>query len=262
MAGLYADPVVYDILYTPGTAAEVDALERIERRFTERPPNPDRLWFEPACGTGRYLRVATRRGRRIAGFDRDVGQLDYARRRLTCPPGHLFKAEMTDFAAAFAAAGLASDDMVFAFNPVNSLRHLTNDDALVRHLRQMTEVAAPGALYIVGLSLVDYDWLFTEEDVWTATRGRCRVTQVVNYLPPEPRTPRARRESVISHLTVTRPRGQEHFDDSYDLHCLDQQQWRRVLRRAEVAHVASCDGTGRPIVDRILPYQFEVLRLG
>ena len=31
MAGLYDDPVVYDILYTPGTAAEVDALGRIER---------------------------------------------------------------------------------------------------------------------------------------------------------------------------------------------------------------------------------------
>jgi len=55
-------------------------------------------------------------------------------------------------------------------------------------------------------------------------------------------------EKVISHLTVTRPGGQDHFDDSYDLHCFDREQWRRVLRRAGVAHVASCDSAGRPAI--------------
>ena len=65
---LYADPTVYDILYTPGTAAEIDALERVERSLAGDRLRPDRLWFEPACGTGRCLRVAAGRGRRVAGF--------------------------------------------------------------------------------------------------------------------------------------------------------------------------------------------------
>ena len=33
---LYADPMVYDILYTPGTAGEVTAFEKLERRFATR----------------------------------------------------------------------------------------------------------------------------------------------------------------------------------------------------------------------------------
>lgn len=259
-AGLYADPMLYDILYTPGTAAEVDVLERVERRYASGPLPAGRLWFEPACGTGRYLRVAARRGRRVAGFDRDESQLDYARRHLPCPSRHLFAAEMTDFADAWRAAGLDRGGCRFAFNPVNSLRHLPSDADLVRHLRQMAAVLAPGALYVVGLSLVDYNWLFPDEDTWVGVRGRCRVTQLVNYLPPEPGTARARRETVISHLTVTRPRGEEHFDDTYDLHCCDERQWRRVLQQAQAERVASCDATGRELAGRIVPYQLEVLR--
>jgi hypothetical protein len=259
-AGLYADPMLYDILYTPGTAAEVDVLERLEGRYASGSPRGNRLWFEPACGTGRYLRVAAGRGRRIAGFDRDEGQLAYARRRLPCPPGHLFAAEMTDFAAGWHQAGLPRTGCQFAFNPVNTLRHLASDAELVRHLCQVAEVLAPGALYVVGLSLVDYDWLFPDEDTWIGVRGGCRVTQLVNYLPPEPGTARARRETVISHLTVARPRGDEHFDDAYDLHCCDEREWQRVLRQARAERVATCDATGRPLDGRIVPYQLEVLR--
>ena len=259
-SSLYADPVIYDILYTPGTAAEVDVLERLEKRYAAGPLRRDRLWFEPACGTGRYLRVAAGRGRQVAGFDRDENQLAYARRRLACPPRRLFAADMADFAAEYGATGLRPGAADFAFNPVNSLRHLESDANFVRHFRQMAPIMAPGGLYVVGISLVDYDWLFAEEDVWAGTRGNCRVEQVVNYLPPEPGTNRSRRETVISHLTVTRPRGEQHFDSSYDLHCCDETQWRRVLRQAGVERVASCDAHGQLLNGRELPYQLEVLR--
>jgi hypothetical protein len=258
--GLYADPVLYDILYTPGTAAEVDALERIERRFSTGRLRADRYWFEPACGTGRYLRVAENRGRKAAGFDRDARQLAYARRRLKGSAHRLFAADMADFAQAFRSARLPRGQVGFAFNPVNSLRHLASDAQLVRHFKQMAQVMASGGLYVVGLSLVDYDHLAPDEDTWVGVRGKCRVTQLVNYLPPQPGTALARTERVISHLTVTRPRGEEHFDATYDLHCLDRQQWRQVLRRTPLQWVASCDATGRPLGDRIASYQLEVLR--
>ncbi len=261
MSGLYADPMLYDILYTPGTAAEVNALERIEKRHTAHALKKNRLWFEPACGSGRYLRVAEGRGRRVAGYDLDEGQLTYARKRLNCPPRHLFAGDMTDFREGLQASGLPTSALKFAFNPVNSLRHLPSDAAFVHHFRQMAEMMAPGALYVVGLSLTDYDWLFDEEDIWEAARGSCKVTQLVNYLQPEPATKRARRETVISHLTVNRPRGEEHFDSTYDLHCCNIKQWRRVLKKAAVEWVASCDGLGNPLGKRILPYQWEVLRL-
>ncbi len=258
--GLYAQPALYDILYTPGTAAEIDALERIEQEHTQHALRRNRLWFEPACGTGRYLRVARGRGRRVAGFDRDERQLAYASGRLDCPSRHLFAADMVDFAVAFGRSGLPSGRITFAFNPVNTLRHLPSDAAFVRHLTQMAGIMAPGSLYVVGLSLVDYELMFPEEDTWSGVRGRCQVSQLVNYLPPEAGTANARRERVISHLTVTRPTGEQHFDDTYDLHCCDRAQWHRLLRRAPVTWVASCDAKGRPLGERTLPYQLEVLR--
>ncbi len=259
-ASLYADPALYDILYTPGTAAEVDALERIERRYANGPLRRNRLWFEPACGTGRYLRVAEGRGRRVAGFDLDERQIAYARGRLRCPARHLFAADMEDFSAAYEQADLPAGGVTFAFNPVNTLRHLGSDAAFARHLTQMADVMAPGGLYIVGLSLVNYDWLFPDEDTWQGTRGRCQVTQLVNYLPPEPGTSNARREQVISHLTVNRPRGEEHFDDCYDLHCCNRRQWRRVLARTPASWLGSCDAFGEVVEDGALAYQLEVLR--
>ena len=239
--GLYADPVLYDILYTPGTAAEVDALERVERRFASGRLPARRLWLEPACGTGRYLRVAAGRGRRCLGFDLDEGQLAYARgRRLRGrgPRPRYFQADMTDF---MAACELKPDSVDFAFNPVNSLRHLSDDRAMLAHFRQMARALKPGGVYVVGISLTDYDWLMPEEDLWEGRRGACQVSQLVNYLPPEPGTHLDRVERVLSHLTVTRPGGVTHHDDSYDLRCYVRAQWQALLKRSDLRHLASCD---------------------
>lgn len=265
--GLYADPALYDILYTPGTAAEIDALERVERALATRPPRPGRLWFEPACGTGRCLRVAARRGRRVAGFDREPAMLAYAAARLaprrraegTAGP-RLFTADLADFADPAARAGLRPGSVDFAFITVNSLRHLGSDRSMLAHFAQVRDLLRPGGLYVVGLSLTDYQWLWPDEDLWTAARGPCRVSQLINWLPPEPGTPLARRERALSHLTVTRPGGTEHLDDAYDLRCYDEGQWRRLVGRSALARVGSFDARGRPLPPGTWPYQLEALR--
>ncbi|MFT5232325.1 MAG: SAM-dependent methyltransferase [Candidatus Krumholzibacteriia bacterium] len=247
---LYASPMLYDILYTPGTAAEVDALERIEKRFVGPELADDRLWLEPACGTGRYLRVAAGRGRTVAGFDRDQSQIDYAQSRLS---GQLFQADMLDFTNTFQIQAAIK----FAFNPVNSIRHLQSDLEFVQHLNQMARALAPGGLYVVGLSLVDYGNAIAEEDIWRGARGRCQVTQLVNYLPPEGHS---RSETVISHLTVTRPSGVHHFDATYDLHCCNKNEWREVIEKSDMEWVATCDTQGHASDETMPAYQLEVLR--
>lgn len=264
---LYADPALYDILYTPGTAAEIDALERIERALADRPPRRGRLWFEPACGTGRCLRVAARRGRRVAGFDREPALLAYAADRLAgicrnaaLPRPRLFAADLADFAAAAARAGLRPASVDFAFITVNSLRHLGSDRAMLDHFAQIRDLLRPGGLYVVGLSLTDYRWLWPDEDLWTAARGRCRVSQLINWLPPEPGTPLARRERALSHLTVTRPGGALHLDDAYDLRCYDARQWRRLVGASALTMAGSFDARGRPLPPGTWPYQLEALR--
>ncbi|MBK8165149.1 MAG: class I SAM-dependent methyltransferase [bacterium] len=266
--GLYADPALYDILYAPGTAAEIDALERIERALADgRRLRPDRLWLEPACGTGRCLRVAAGRGRRVAGFDREPALLAYAAARLDRataaagrPRARLFTADLADFAAAAARAGLRPGSVDLAFITVNSLRHLGTDREMLAHFAQVRDLLRPGGLYLVGISLTDYQWLWPDEDLWTAARGRCRVSQLINWLPPEPGTSRARQERAISHLTVTRPGGTLHLDDAYDLRCYDLRQWRRLVGASALAAAGSFDARGRALPPGTWPYQLEALR--
>lgn len=255
--GLYADPMVYDILYTPGTAAEIDALERIERQLAGTGLPPDRLWLEPACGTGRCLRTAARRGRRVAGYDRDAAQIAYARRRL--PRAVLFEADLRDCLGAAAAAGLVPGSVPFAFNTVNTLRHLPDDAAVLRHLDQTSRLLGSGGLYVVGLSLTDYAAPEFDEDLWEAARGPCRVSQLVNYLPCVPGTARDRSERVISHLTVARPRGVEHRNDAYDLRTYSEIEWADLIRSAGWKRRGSFDAAGRPLAACPAPYQLEAL---
>jgi len=206
------------------------------------------------------MKVAAGRGRRVAGFDIDPAMITYAARRPALKNARLFRAGFTDFVAPARRAGISKMSVDFAFNPVNSLRHLENDRAVLIHFEQMATILKPGALYVLGISLTDYGWLEPEEDLWEGTRGRCRVQQLVNYLPPEPGTKRGRLETVISHLTITRPRGAEHRDATYDLRTYDKKQWRALVRKSALEHAGSFDGTGLPLKDRALPYQLEVLR--
>ncbi len=257
--GLYADPMVYDILYSPNTALEIAALERIETDFATKPLPLNRTWLEPACGTGRYLRVAARRGRKVFGFDLNAEQIQYAKKRQPRLAQIFFQGDMRDFLEAAATAGLPQSSVDFAFNPVNSIRHLESDQEMLEHLGQVSQILKPGALYVVGISLTDYQWLLPEEDLWENARGRCRVSQLINFLPPEPGTPRARIETAISHLTVTRPSSQEHYDDAYDLRTYDQTEWLDLIAQSPLRYAGSCDPWGKPRADKTLPYQLEIL---
>jgi len=156
--------------------------------------------------------------------------------------------------------GLPQKSVDFAFNPVNSIRHLDSDQAMLNHLDQMAEILKPGAVYVIGISITDYDWLMAEEDLWEAARGKIKVSQLINFLPPEVGTPRARVETAISHLTVTRPSGEEHFDDAYDLRTYDRAQWQELISQSKLKWCGSFDASGKALGERTLPYQLEVLK--
>ncbi|MHB8080313.1 MAG: class I SAM-dependent methyltransferase [Candidatus Krumholzibacteriia bacterium] len=268
--GLYDDPVVYDTLLAPGTARELAALWRVARwctwpparapwLLTKRPSPTAPRWLEPACGTGRLLRLAAARGLRAVGFDRHPAMVAYAReaiaRRGLGRRAHVFHADLTDFGDAVAPGSID-----FAFCTLNTLRHLPSDAAMLAHLDQVARTLRPGAVYAVGLSLTRYGEELPDEDVWTARRGGLRVTQLASYLPPDAAAGRPRRERVISHLVVATARGgEEHRDDVYDLRCYDERQWAALLRRSPLRCLASFDADGRPLAGRILPYRIDVL---
>ena len=251
----YAHPSVYDVLHTPGTAGEVDLLETIVSRWGRPAPRRAR-WLEPACGTGRYLRVLAGRGARVVGFDRDPGMLAYARRSLRArgltERARVLPADLSDFVDA-----VGEDGFDVAFVLVNSLRHLLEPRLVRRHFEQLRRSLRPGGLYVVGISLSRYGEEEPSEDVWTARRGSCSVRQIVQYLPPDRES---RRERVFSHLQIDRPAGREYLDSHYDLRSYDRQQWKRTWRAAGFTRLGAIDDLGRDVGDEPVNYQLEVLR--
>ncbi|MBK9305227.1 MAG: class I SAM-dependent methyltransferase [bacterium] len=253
----YADPLVYDILASPGTAEELDVLESVVAVWGA-PAADRRLWLEPACGTGRCLREWAARGRRAVGFDISAAMVADARRRLR-------RRGLADRAAVLLADMADCGDLLppgsvdVAYLPDNSFRHLPDDRAALSHLDGMARLLKPDGLYVVGISLTRPEGEEPDEDVWVASRGGIRVTQVVNYLPPGAGGPGPRLERVISHLVVERRGGEEHRDHVYDLRTYTPPQWEALLAGSGLQRLAGLDRLGTPRAGRDLLYQLEVL---
>lgn len=251
----YDHPLWYDIVHWPGTHAEVDGLEAIERRFCL--PNPDespvarrrrkRVWLEPACGSGRYLRVAAARGRAVVGIDLNPKMIAYARAefRKRALTGDLRVGDMTKIEPP--KKSLAPHGADFAFCLINSIRHLPNDKAMLAHLRSMWESLRPGGVYCVGMGLTHYGAEFPSEAVFKATRAGVRVIQMAQFIPP---TPGSRDEPILNHLTVSRGGAERHHDNTYNLRCYSGKQWAAILRKTkwEVVGVVDEEGHDAPML--------------
>jgi SAM-dependent methyltransferase len=243
----YPAPRAYDVLHFPGTATEVDVLQRIAARWVA---SKSPAWLEPACGTGRYLRIAARRGIACFGFDRDPAMIAYARRHDR--RSQYFIADMTDFANAF---GRRRAD--FAFNLHNTIRHLRNDAALLAHLAGMARVLRRGGAYAIGISLTRYGAESPDEDLWEGRRGLMRVVQLVQYLPP---VQRGRFEHVVSHTRIEHGDRVTAHDSTYDLRCYSLAQWRRLIARSPFRIAATVSAGGEPRARGIVPYGIDILK--
>jgi len=230
----YDCPQWYDIVHEKGTAAEVTRLERVSREFG----TGGRDWLEPACGTGRFLRVLARRGYRVVGYDLHPPMLAYARRRLAaCRHAEVLEADMAAFRRPRA--------FDFAFNLINTFRHLPDDAAALAHLNNTARSLKPGGVYLLGIDVVDYDDPQPGEEVWNARRGPCRVRHVMLSIPPDRRD---RRERIINHLIVDRPSGRECFESHYDLRSYSLGEWIDLLDASELECIATFDFEWQPIV--------------
>ncbi len=238
--GFYADPMAYDILHGPGTTDEVRGLELVAGRFVTGEAR-EGWWLEPGCGSARLMRIAAMRGHRVVGFDLSEAMVEYARGRLksagVAGRGRVFVGDMESFVGRACPEGSCG----FAFCTINSIRHLMSDDALLRHLGEVRRALLPGGVYAVGMSVTAYGMEEPSEDIWTGARGRCRVTQMVQYEPAEPVE---RVERVFSHLTVERGEREEHFDSAYGLRSYSLSEWREVIGRSGFEIVGVVDEEG------------------
>lgn len=259
---LYADPLIYDVLHQPGTLVEVRLIERLARCHAGVKSGPLRL-LEPASGTGRYLIALARRGHLGLGVDLSNEMTRFARARArdagvgACV--QFCAAPMESFIASRRWAGRVDA----AFNPINSIRHLITDEAMLAHLRCVRAALRPGGVYLVGIEMTDRRYAQPTEDVWRA-RDQVRqlsVHQFVSYLPPERPS---RDEVVLSHLTVRDAaaggRRVRHFDDRYVLRTYSRVQWRRLIRDAGWRLEAVYTGAGEPAQLAVMGYRWHVLR--
>lgn len=235
---LYGDPDIYDIVNDSFTPDQIAALWKLAERWDL----VDGIWLDPGCGSGRLLAAAETRGARVAGFDREPGMIDYARARLG-PDTHLVVADLEKFASHFEPQSIA-----FAFSLINTIRHLSSDEALKNHLEEMAKVLRPDGRYVVGISLYEEEGAPIEEDVWQGARGETRVTEIVHGIPQH----EERHELILSHLMIERPgHPVEHRDRSFPLRTYTPAEWMEVvgesaLRIASISDIFgdSVDGAG------------------
>lgn len=236
----YDHPSWYDILHAPGTAGETSILERLAMRHVRtraRREGPVRV-LEPACGTGRYLRVLAGRSYDVMGFDSKSGMIGYAKQRMNRAGrrADLFVGDMTQFSLRSRAD--------FAFCTFSTIRHITDDQSVLAHLACTARSLRAGGVYIVGLDIADPEFDRQVEDRWVGVRGRCRVTQRVRYTPP---ARSSRRERVDSEMCITTPLRVRTLETTYHLRTYTSAQWRSLVRRSPFSIVGAYDVTGAPI---------------
>jgi SAM-dependent methyltransferase len=251
---LYDHPRWYDILFARGSAATVAGLRRVARDWTRPAGRP--TWLEPACGTGRLLVPAARRGVSVTGYDRNRAMVAWARERLR-PFGRSAQVIEADLVDAHRRLGARRFDLAFTLD--NSLRHLPDDDAVARHLASTARLLEPTGAYVVGLSFHDPARAAVSEDIWSGRRGATRVTQMVQFDPP-PAGSRRRHETVIEHVEVSDARGPHHHDAVWRLLVIDRRRWKRLVGDSPFDWVATLDATGAPIEPGVFDYQWIVLQ--
>lgn len=253
---LYADPEIYDILHDEGTRSDVARFARIAKIVSPPLRSAKRLlWLEPASGSGRYLLACAARGDIALGVDLSREMIAYTLRQAqekgveTRVAGIVGRMEAFRAAdAQWAGRSRAFSKAHVAFNPINSIRHLATDAAMLKHFACVREHLHRDGVYIVGLSLSAYGLESVSEDVWVGTRRGTTVTQVVQYEPPDPETKgsAARRERVISHLTIARKGAEdEHRDSSYWLRTYSLAQWTQLIAKAGWTIAATFANTGK-----------------
>ena len=147
-ASWYDYPQYYDSAYRSETRLEADFIEAACRRHCH---HPVRRLLEPACGTGRLLRLLAARGYRMTGLDTCASALRYLDRGLTRRGLHatVVQADMANFYLA--------KPVDAAYCTVSSFLHLLSEDAAHRHLECVGRSLRPAGIYILGIELTPSD---------------------------------------------------------------------------------------------------------
>ena len=148
LANWYDFPQYFDMVFRDETAAEIDffltAFERLAGGGVRRV-------LEPGCGSGRLVAALASRGLSVTGVDLSAPSLDYLRRKL----------RRRGLSATLCRCDFTSLDLGQTFDAAyctfNTFRHLTSEQAAVRHLQSVADHLRPGGIYILGFHIIPLD---------------------------------------------------------------------------------------------------------
>jgi SAM-dependent methyltransferase len=223
----YRYPRYYEAIFGRDTEQELDFLEQINGWFG----TGGRIWLEPACGSGRLVAGAVRRGYTVIGYDVSETMLEHARGRLKAIPGlgsraYLFRGRMESFCP---AAWRGRIDMAFCL--LSTFRYLSTDEAALDHLEAVHRLLRPGGAYALGFHLTDYSRRRPERERWVAPLGRERIVCNTREWPADRRLRRAR---MRNRLRVEGPRGTRLVETEWHFRTWNEDEALALFRRARL----------------------------
>lgn len=230
--GWYDHPEYYEAIFGVDTVKEMDFLLAVH----QRQGTGGRLLLEPACGAGRLVAEAARRGYQVVGYDLSEKMLAHARARLTPAQRRrvrLYQARMESF---FRPELEGQVDL--AFNLVSTFRYLDSEQAALEHLEGTRRLLKPQGLYLLGFHLTDYARLRPEHERWVGQVGEDKVVCNTHEGLPDRRL---RRAPMRNRLRVTGPGRDWLIETSWFFRTYDSGQVRRLFRRAGLQVLALYD---------------------
>lgn len=194
----YRHPRYYEAIFGTETELEMDFLEAVNDLYG----TGGDVFLEPACGAGRLVQAAVRRGHTVVGYDITEEMLAYARRRLT--PAQRNKAHLSlDRMETFCPPQWRGK-IDLAFSLVSTFRYLDSEEGAFQHLRATRRLLKRDGVYALGFHLTDYDRAVPEHERWVGRVGDETVICNTREWPPD----RGRRRSRMrNRLRIEGPRG-------------------------------------------------------
>ncbi|RYZ39523.1 MAG: class I SAM-dependent methyltransferase [Myxococcaceae bacterium] len=226
----YDHPEYYEAIFGTDTVREADFLQALSQRYG----TGGKQWLEPACGAGRLVEEAARRGLRVAGYDLSEAMLAHARKRLSPAERRrvkLSRARMEDF---FDPALEGRVDL--AHTLVSTFRYLDSEKATVEHLVGTRRLLKPDGIYVLGFHLTDYARAAPEHERWVGQVGPDKVVCNTHEGLPEKRL---RRSPMRNRLRVTGPGKDWLIETTWYFRTHDEPQVKRMFRKAGLRVVAT-----------------------
>jgi SAM-dependent methyltransferase len=217
VGALYDTPEIYDVATGWDLEREIDFLEGLFDRHAGR---VERV-LEPCCGTGRHLAALAARGYDVAGYDRSPTMVDFARARLRSVGGRVWRGDMASF--------IPPERFDAAWNPVNSIGYLLEDDDVSGHLECMGEAIRSGGIYVAQFSYGGEPPEFARFGPWGNQGGGLSTTLLWEVVREDEATKRS-----YQHCRITARRGSETrvIDEDHVLRYWTHEDVDRLVERS------------------------------